>query len=194
MRKILVDVDGVLANFVGAVCQGLQAWSGPSRRPSVVPLRYRPELFREYDMRKALTEREQEEMHRMCSSPGFCSGLEWYEGAKDWLAELRLLGHVTALTAPYGNSPHWTEERREWLRGHVDAVTFCHKERKADEPGDILIEDRLETCVEWSKRQGKRSIVVDRPWNQERGGPLVARAYGLPGVSIVAGILAGDIP
>jgi uncharacterized HAD superfamily protein len=42
--------------------------------------------------------------------------------------------------------------------------------------GDILIEDRLETAVEWAKT-GRSCVLMDHPWNRATPAERVLRAY-----------------
>jgi FMN phosphatase YigB (HAD superfamily) len=190
MQTILVDCDGVLADFAGGVCAALDAlnphpWRGAAK--------YTPERFTSYDVRKHLSEREQEQMQVACTSPGFAASLEWYAGAQAWLAALRPLGEIVCLTAPFTGAPTWVQERAAWLRGHVDQVHFCHAKEKAEVPGDLLIEDRYATCVAWTRKQGRQAILIDRPWNQGPDLDNVHRStHGLPSVAVVRALLGAE--
>jgi hypothetical protein len=175
MRTILVDCDGVLADFIGRVCKVLQ---GANPKQAHI---YNPELFEVYDIKRTLLSTELSWVSSACKQPGFAASLDWYEGAKEWLASIRHLGTVVCLTSPFSGAPSWVQERAEWLRGHVDQVHFCRKEAKRFVPGDLLIEDCAQTAYEWSETQRKPSIILERPWNRRTSSLVI----GMPAAKVL---------
>lgn len=93
------------------------------------------------------------------------------------MEELQELGDVRILTAAVGDSFYWINERKAWLKDYYgvdqEHIIFCPGTEKQFVFGDILIEDRLDTCVQWvarwsvqTKFLNSKAILIDRPWNQ----------------------------
>lgn len=158
-NRILVDVDGVLADYIAGVCKHLQA-AGHTY--------ITPDTFNSWDLNSALTQEQISVMDRGTHSAGFCRALKWYRGAARFLVQLKRLGTVHALTAPLHTSPHWLDERVEWLAPFIPAedIIFSRTQDKHLHTGSLLIEDRAETLNAWcaSHTQGK-GILLHRPWN-----------------------------
>lgn len=157
---ILTDVDGVLVDFVGGVCSDLRK-SGENVWPSHV---------KSWELSHTFSDRALGLFGSHSKRKGFCYELEWYKGALGFLAALRRLGDVHAVTAPLYTSEHWMAERMKSLGDmafthdhvHFTAGRFKHLVR-----GDVLIEDHPKTAADWC-RVNKRghAILIDRPWNQ----------------------------
>lgn len=108
---------------------------------------------------------------------GWCVTIPWYENVQGFMGELFELGDVRILTAAVGDSDHWINERKAGLQGTFgfdqNEIIFCPGPEKQFVFGDILIEDRLDTCVQWAARWSvqtkflnSKAILIDRPWNQ----------------------------
>ena len=178
--RILCDIDGVVADFVSAACHTIDP-NGDA---------YVPEDFKHWDMSKTLTIAAQDILDVATCEQHWCYRIPEYQGSRNFMKRLKELGDVRALTAAVGNSKHWINERKAWLyecSGIVEKhIVFCPGEEKQFHSGDVLIEDRLETCVQWAARwrdpkdtgyDGGRAILIDRPWNRGPCTPGVFRAY-----------------
>jgi 5'(3')-deoxyribonucleotidase len=158
--KIWVDVDGVCANFTALYLSLLNQRFGRMR------------VFEEvtkFDFSACVSNKDEDRWiwQHIDATPGLVYQLDDLPGARDGLAALRTLGKVRALTSPtFG--PTWMPERARWLldRGFAKAdIVFCSD--KALVPGDVLIDDRLETCIEWqAAHPNGTAIVFDAPYNQ----------------------------
>lgn len=154
---ILSDCDGVLADLVGGLCSEL----------ALRGFRRSPESVRHWDLSLSLAPEELRIAHEAMSAPGFCFGLQWYEGAKDFLR--RLPGEVHAVTAPFRNGATWMHERMSWLSSTVpaDRIHFVSGKYKHFVRGDVLIEDHPETAHDWCESNpGGVAILLDQPWNR----------------------------
>ncbi len=176
MTRILLDVDGVLADLV----THLRTEAGITSEVNTM------------DFRDCLTDLELLQVETASKRRGFCSTIPWYNGAKDFLRELQCLGHVYAVTAPW-RADTWAYERKEWLAGyiyenHVLSVPTLAKHLVS---GDILVEDNPATIGDWlhSNPRG-HAILIDRPYNQGMSfSPRMYRAvtYGAA-IQIIQGI------
>lgn len=148
--RILLDVDGVIADLVGDLCTYLR-----DRQPS---------HFTEYNFADVLNAEETKRVHSLMRAPGFCAGLPWYEGAQKFVAALQTMGEVIAVTKPFARGPTWAFERTNWLKPYVADVV--HTDRKSLVAGDILIEDSTHNAEEWLyAHPSGLAILIDRPWN-----------------------------
>jgi 5'(3')-deoxyribonucleotidase len=158
MTVILSDVDGVCCDFVGGLCKEL-AHRGFVKTADDVKHWELAESFTPDELRASL---------EIMASPGFCHGLAWYDGARDFVHELEQLGDVHAVTAPFRNGTSWMHERLAWLSGVVagDRVHFVSGKYKHMMRGDALIEDHPKNAHDWLEANPDGiAILIDRPWN-----------------------------
>lgn len=160
--KILLDIDGVCADFVGA---GLKALA-------TLGIHKRPEDVTSYKMQHALglTEEQTRAWFAMIREPGYCANIPLYDGAREGVDQLRKIGDVYAVTARFRGMPYWVEEREEWLHQHLDfdpRAEVIFTDAKHCIRGDVLIEDTTSTLVRW-KQEYPRSLGlrIQRPYNE----------------------------
>lgn len=157
--KVLCDVDGVAADFIGGVIRWIK------KRGLV----YTEDQFTQFDISNVIAP---EILKEIGSEIGFCNSLEWYPGAFEFLLQLRDQTDLAFVTAPW-NSPTWEAERKNWL-GRIckpGRVASIPSELKPWVHADFLIEDRIETLVAWleadpSEQSDRFGILIDRPWNR----------------------------
>lgn len=165
--RILLDCDGVIADFVSHACETIFEEDGAF---------FRPEDFKHWDLSRTLDIDQRAVLEEATCSKHWCYRIPVYEGAQNFVERLKDLGDVRALTAAVGNSKHWINERKWWLADHMSIpekhVVFCPTDEKRFHFGDVLIEDRLETCIAWADRWTNiearprtTAILIDRPWN-----------------------------
>lgn len=163
--RILLDVDGVLADLVSH----LQETAGITSEVNT------------YDFRDCLTDLELLQVQQASGQRGFCLGIPWYPGAKEFLDDLHQMGQVYAVTAPW-HLDTWAHERREWLAGRVDStrVLSVPGVSKHLVRGDLLIEDDSHTCRTWLRENPDgHAVLIDRPYNRTREvQPRMFRAHG----------------
>lgn len=142
--RILLDVDGVTADFMSQSFFHLRELGGPEiTHQDIVTfdlLSFVPEQFRGL-------------LLRTWKERFFCETIPPYEGSQDAVRALRNLGEVIFVTAPMTDSPYWHWERTQWLKTHLDSdgkdVIFAM--RKQHVVGDVLIDDRLDNLLDWQK-------------------------------------------
>lgn len=179
--KILLDVDGVIADFYGAVSQVLwgfrNGWPN-AIRPDGVP--WQPEDCRQYNIQQALGLNDnlwQATCERI-DRPGFahhCIGP--YPGAVDVVEKLSRLGEVFFITKPWSTSRTWAYDREQWLIDHFQHVINVHERVistgvKHLVRGDVFIEDNPDTLREHEKYHNDKKIkhfLVAREYNHHDG-------------------------
>lgn len=158
MRRIGVDVDGVLADFVEEVL----VWANGCRAAGTPP--FRRDQISDFDILKCWgIEHLWGELDRHVSRAGVCAGLNAYDGAKNFLARLQKSAEVVVVTSPWKTSPYWMWERREWLikkMGFDGEIIFT--KRKDLISVDALIDDYAEHTDTFPGV----GVLIDQPWNQ----------------------------
>jgi 5'(3')-deoxyribonucleotidase len=153
VTRILLDVDGVIADLVGDLCSELRA----------VGYRRQPEDVTTYEFQHALPRDELAVVRGAMVRPGFVASMSWYPGAREFVRELQRLGEVVAVTKPFATSPTWAYERAVWLGRNIEKVVqTAHKELVG---GDFLIEDCVANAHTWRHAHpGGHAILLQRPW------------------------------
>ena len=155
--KILLDVDGVLADFAGAFLKILNRQTGRKHRESDVTSFAFGECVCPEPLEEAAVWDE------VAATPALVGNLDEYPGAMAALESLRAKHEVLAVTTPNYGCPRWMWERRNWLvqRGFSDhEIVFCHD--KSLIKGDILIDDHPAHVAKY----GDGGRLVKRPWNK----------------------------
>lgn len=155
---ILLDVDGVIGDFVGMICPML------NRRFAT---HYTAVDFTHWDLRETLAPAESKWLNEALQQEGHAETMGTYPGAKDFVAQLKEIGTVLALTAPYQSSKTWPYERQQWLlRNFGLPMLSVPGEYKYLVDGDFLIEDKLVTVQQWQDANIRgQAFLLDRPWN-----------------------------
>ncbi len=163
MKRVLVDIDGVAGDFVGAWLQVVYECTGR---------RYTREQLTQCDLSAAagLHASEKYRIEIAMRRQDFCARIQPIAGAQEGLAALRKVAEVRIVTKPlpdslvYGPSIFWCTERLNWLYRHfgipASDVYLCSD--KQGIRGDILVDDDPKNLVGF---QG-RALLWDRPWNQ----------------------------
>ncbi len=156
--RILLDVDGVLADFVSETLGYLRrTWK----------LDYTADDITQWDICESLKlpVHVQEALKRRWRTIGFCAALEPYAGAKDFVRQLREIGPVICVTSPMNDSRTWASEREQWLVNHfgfrLEEVVSIRD--KSIVSGDVMIDD---SAVNLLTTIAPTRILFDRPWNR----------------------------
>src|SRR5579885_1757461 len=104
--RVLLDCDGVLADFVTPCLALLKDATGVT---------YTPEQVTDWDIMKALSipKETADAVYGAMKVPGFCAGLPIYPGAQAAVARLSEVADIYVVTSPLGG-PYWESERRFW--------------------------------------------------------------------------------
>lgn len=164
---ILLDVDGVLADFTGRVLQ---------IGNELTKCSYTMEDVKEWDVFSLYPkELKRVLVYHICRE-GFCTRLDVLPGALDGVKQLKEVGHVVAVTSPWWSSKTWMHERMEWLKLHFDIPmrSVIHTAAKELIRGDIMIDDKPENLLSWGDAQKGQSlsILVDAPYNRSVVAPV----------------------
>ena len=167
-KTVLLDVDGVLADFAGELLR----WAGPQ---------FTRDQPTEWDLTKALgIEARQTLFDEYASEPGFCESLPLIDGAQEFVESLRRVAHIVIVTSPYSAARLWTFERLRWLDKHfgISKHDVIFAKRKYLVRGDIMIDDAPHN-IDQFVFVGGRGILVSQPWNLAHADLSAERAASL---------------
>lgn len=143
---VLVDCDGVLSDFAGAILEYVFHETGVRLTPNDITTWH---LFEGPAF--APVRRAERRVFARVASLGECYALSVLPGAQAGLAALREIADVRIVTAPMSSSETWCSERSEWLRKHFGIhehdVIYAH--RKDLVRGDFFIDDKPENISAW---------------------------------------------
>lgn len=156
---ILIDVDGVLADFAGSfinLANELFHRGAPKLTVDQVT---------DFDFAKCgiLTESQVHTLFAaIAADSNFTRCLPVLPGAREALADLREIGRVVAVTSPL-YAGEWVNGRVDWLKGlgfKETAIVFCKD--KSLVRGDLLIDDgehNIKTAMT------DEAFMINAPWN-----------------------------
>ena len=161
IRQILLDLDGVLADWVSAVIRLF------GRHPADVISSWPHGV---YDLAEVLGVSEAEMWRRVhAGGAGFWATLEIYPWAHDLLDTCRKHARTTILPSP-SRDPSSLAGKVQWLDRHFgcgdhfrDYLVGPDKAAAAHR-GALLIDDRDSMCKTF-REHGGRTIVFPQPWN-----------------------------
>lgn len=169
MPRILLDVDGVLADFITTYLHALAAVTGSYRHPAEV-------INWEIGKSLGLSEDTQRKVSTLLRKEGVASSMPVYPGAIEGVKKLTLVAEVYFVTSPF-TSPTWTYDRDQWLDRHFGAVgkNVVHTAHKHLISGDVLVDDKPVNVRAWAKAWPLGTPVLwSQPYNErERTGTLM---------------------
>ena len=161
--RLLLDCDGILADFYGAAFDLVEDFTGVRHQLSDLDSW---EIFASIGDR-ALAERTYNAMNE----PGFClERVPPLPGAIDGLASVRERVDLFIVTAPF-RSGFWMHERVQWLALHfgvpADRVVFAR--HKGLIRGDFFADDNPHHVQGWAEQRREcrgQGFVWDQPYNR----------------------------
>lgn len=159
--KILLDVDGVLCDFVGGYLNAVHTVTGKQ---------YRREDITGWDIEQYIhiSPEERKAVVNIIKTEGFCLGLKPIPRSFELVQWLRDHGEVHIVTSPW-NGPHWQKERLIWLKTYFgfESHEVTQIQDKSNIKGDIIIDDKMETLKQWKKcHPSGIPILWETPHNQ----------------------------
>jgi 5'(3')-deoxyribonucleotidase len=157
--RVLLDVDGVLADFVGHTLTLLGDMAPAGGR----------DAFTSWDMLSAMSPRARAETEARWRRPGWCLTMPVCTGAQNAVDRIGLRADVVYVTAPMHGAPHWMYERSLWLERQFAAdpraIVFAHD--KSLVSGNVFVDDRAENVDEWAAAHpDSTALLWDAPYNR----------------------------
>jgi 5'-nucleotidase len=163
MKRILVDQDGVLANYEA----GFEFWfRGLFPGYDVIPYEQRNTFYQE-DQYGIIYPELKERIEAIPRLNGFYASLPLIRGAVEGIEKLAESNDVWICTSPKVDNPYCASEKFEWIRRFLREKwvrrTIITKDKTVVK-GDYLIDDKPniqgEYVPEWEQ------IVYDHPYNR----------------------------
>lgn len=161
---ILMDVDGVCADFIGACLNFINDKHKTNYTNDDI----------NQDIRKTLSHLWDDDCEKMIKSPGFCESLSIIPGCLEAYEYFRKTGYrIVFCTTPYRNAPHWPHERFLWLKKHfkIEREDLIFATDKRFVHGVALIDDKPSNVISWKQyhmhanNSGGTGVVFKQPWN-----------------------------
>jgi 5'-nucleotidase len=158
--RILVDMDGVLADFEGAF---LDIYRRNYPDKPFIPLAERNSFY----LRDQYAPELRSFIEGIYNSPGFYLDLPLIKGSAEGLQEMISTGHdVWICTAPSSSNPTCIQDKFDWLNRHFGSDLTKKLIVTGDKTivrGDILIDDRPE--VTGAQEPSWQHILYSQPYN-----------------------------
>ena len=181
MKTVLIDCDGVLADFISATIQSLHSIG--------ITDVHRTLMMHHYDMRKCLSPEQYVIASELWHKTGWCYGIPAYDGAIELLEALRKNARVVCVTKPLLTSSHWMAERYLWLREfQFEDRDIIFASDKSLIEGDLFIDDHPGNVNAWMEKHPNKNAIL---WSEINGGMspwFVDTAVKLSSVDSVGGI------
>lgn len=159
-NRILIDVDGVIANFIDFYVK-------------IASDTLNKELFIinqfSWDCGDAigLSEHEKTKVHKALFSKGAALKIDPYEGAIDSVKELSIYNDIYFVTTPLDESETWAGDRIKWLASYFGqelGSKYILTRDKFTVYGDILIDDKPDNVIKWKEAWPKSLPIL---WSHE---------------------------
>lgn len=167
----LLDCDGPLLDFVGAVCKRAEELRRAHPRGTTMPI-VEPRHITSWDVFGFLPGVHQEMVKRHCDSPTFWEGLSVVPGAQAGVEALRKAGfRVVVLTAPWVLCKSWEHVRRYRLQHTFDIPPkdVIVTDAKDLVCGKVFIDDKPSHVKAWGARFGRGAHLFEMPHNASEG-------------------------
>lgn len=162
--EILLDCDGVIADFVSA--------ANRAHGRECVPQKY--DWWAEWGI-------SEQEFWRPLYGRKFWMGIEPFPYARKLILRLQEFGRVTIVTAP-SDDPECAGAKADWLRFHFSipqkSVIFGHRKYLLARPGSVLIDDSVRNVTEFAEHGGE-AVLFPQSYNGGGNWEDVLTARGL---------------
>ena len=167
-KRVLLDCDGVLADFIGPLLDVVHEHTGR---------RYAREDVTEFRFAKCLdlTRAEADRVYDTLSNRAdWWRSLPVFDGAREGVARLREVADVYIVTSPWWTCATWLGQRLDWLYQHfeITGANVVATSAKHMIAGDILVDDKTETLHAWLDahfRRGEAALQWITPHNRRDG-------------------------
>jgi 5'(3')-deoxyribonucleotidase len=160
---VLLDVDGILADFIGAALLALRAESG-----IVVP-RETVTTWEVFDSLPPEAQSYKTRVYELMKGKLGCFSMRPYDGSQEGVRRLQGLADVVIVTSPFPDSDFWMSEREKWLKSHfgITRERIIHTCSKHHVKGDFLVDDKTSHVLKWAEchPQG-RALLWDMAYNK----------------------------
>jgi 5'(3')-deoxyribonucleotidase len=178
--RVLLDCDGVLADFVGYT---LGMLNNQFKRD------YKLRDIQKDSLDQVLTPAEWKYVRSAYDGMPCCRMIPWYPGAQAFLRRLSLKYSVRIVTTSF-RTQGWEEQRRAWLAEVIDPRHVIFSDDKREVDGNIIVEDSWANADRWALHRRRQALLLARPWNDGRSnGMHLVRVYSYEEIESYLGYL-----
>lgn len=161
---VALDVDGVIANFLGHTLYYMKTSNKPSP--------YDESNWPQWEITDVVPEHK-DWLRTIWAGQGFCETIPPYEDAVEGVLSLASISEVHFVTSPAWYSKHWMPERYEWLEKHFgkfipikERLTFTRAKHKFN--CDVFVDDNFKTVMKHPNCETMTvwSLLWARPYNR----------------------------
>lgn len=154
--RVLLDCDGVVADFLGYYLRILNSVTGNHYTSSDV---------QQFQIEEALelSEDVSDVVFRAISLPGVAQKFEVLPGALEAVARLREIAQVVFVTSAGDtalSSPTWCYDRMVWCRANFGNVPVVLAHEKEFVAGDVLVDDKPKNVKAWKEEYPDKIAVL----------------------------------
>jgi 5'(3')-deoxyribonucleotidase len=153
---VLVDCDGVLADFIGGVLPIINAMFDTNYVHSDV---WQFDIAASIGLSKEDASRMKREIGY---TPRLAAGLAVLPGAVDGMRRLREIAEVYIVTSSWDSNETWEFDRKGWLKRnfgiHHHEIVFTAAKHVCT--GDVLIDDKTSTCEKWQDEHPRDTAIL----------------------------------
>ncbi len=173
--RVLLDVDGVMADFITpflALANGRAGFVGRYVHDDVTTWDVADSLAYDRVLISAI--------YDQVKLPGWCRRMPAYAGAKEGLHLLMTHADVFFVTSPMPGSMTWAGERKEWLKEVMGVKDigdrYVSTNAKHVVAGDIFVDDKPDHVNKWKRHHPRKISLL---WNHNTNQNYVwERVYG----------------
>jgi len=158
--RVLLDADGVLADFLGQSLDVLAEISGQ---------KWHIDQFKTWDIFETVPSRYEKVFFETINQLGWCRSLPVYPEAVAGVTRLREIAEIYIVTSPMNHIPTWMFERERWVEEHfgIHHKKVVHTSAKYLCTADVLIDDRPANIQAWEREHPEGlGLLWDQPYNR----------------------------
>ena len=160
-KRALVDVDGVLLDFLTPSFAIIEMLTGKQ---------YKPSDLTTWDIFDTVGKQWEQAFFDVCNLPGFARRCQPLPGAVEGMRRLQEVAEVYIVTSPMNHNPTWTHERVLSLMEHfgIHHKKIVHTSAKYLCVGDVLVDDRPSNIEAWeAEHLNGTGLLWDQPYNRD---------------------------
>jgi 5'(3')-deoxyribonucleotidase len=179
--RVLLDVDGVLADSSEAFLYGLYYTSGIQATHADLT---------DWDFKVALGITPEQERLAWDYVAQDLDAIPEFPRAVEAVNRIARVHQVVFVTAPQLDIPGWVPTREAWLGERFGAMPVIHTHHKHLIPGDWFIDDRLSNVRHWAAANPRgRAILWAAPYNEKpASAPWITRTADWDWVEALLGV------
>lgn len=178
-KRVLLDVDGVVANYVDLAFSVARDMHGVFGK-----LRY--EDLDQWDIDRYLYsklppghEYFTAEFWSRMNEPGRIFNMNPYPGAVECVKKLMEISDLYFVTSPTENNATWASERFAWLQKHFRCSRYqiVITAAKHVVSGAVLVDDKLSNLHSWKLHNRGDALLFEQPYNKTDKWPSRVGSY-----------------